>query len=133
VRICLLVCVASSPSSVGTQGVRMKGLVRDGKRGEWGSCWKAGARAAPMERVESAMAASGGTKGGGVDGGKGMSWSAYFVSTLLGTQGGDKDGEDDFGEEGWKEVKVETVECEVPIQVWAGNTVFKAMEVVFDV
>jgi hypothetical protein len=37
------------------------------------------------------------------------------------------------GEEGWTAVKVETVECEVPIRVWPGNTAFKAMEVVFDV
>jgi hypothetical protein len=37
------------------------------------------------------------------------------------------------GESGWQEVKLERVECEVPIRVWPGNTAFKAMEVVFDV
>ena len=37
------------------------------------------------------------------------------------------------GEEGWREVRLETVECEVPIKVWPGNTAFKAMDVVFDV
>lgn len=37
------------------------------------------------------------------------------------------------GEEGWKEVKLETVECEVPIKVWPGNTAFRAVDVVFDV
>lgn len=36
-------------------------------------------------------------------------------------------------EEDWKEVKVEMVECEVPIKVWPGNTAFKATEVVFEV
>ncbi|KAF7785199.1 hypothetical protein Agabi119p4_1364 [Agaricus bisporus var. burnettii] len=33
----------------------------------------------------------------------------------------------------WKEVKLETVECEVPIRVWPGNTAFRAVDVVFDV
>ena len=37
------------------------------------------------------------------------------------------------GEEGWTEVKVETVECEVPVRVWPGNTAFRAADVVFDV
>jgi hypothetical protein len=44
-------------------------------------------------------------------------------------------GVDFSGEEegGWKEVKLETVECEVPIRVWPGNTAFRAVDVVFDV
>lgn len=37
------------------------------------------------------------------------------------------------GEEGWKEVKLETVECEVPIKVFPGNTAFRALDVVFNV
>jgi len=37
------------------------------------------------------------------------------------------------GEEGWKEVRLETVECEVPIKVFPGNTAFRALDVVFDV
>jgi len=37
------------------------------------------------------------------------------------------------GERGWNEVKLETVECEVPIRVWPGNTAFRALDVVFDV
>jgi len=37
------------------------------------------------------------------------------------------------GEDGWREVKLETVECEVPVKVFPGNTAFKAVEVVFDV
>jgi hypothetical protein len=37
------------------------------------------------------------------------------------------------GEEGWRDVKVEMVECEVPVGVFPGNTVFKALDVVFDV
>ena len=37
------------------------------------------------------------------------------------------------GEEGWRDVKVEMVECEVPVRVFPGNTAFKALDVVFDV
>lgn len=37
------------------------------------------------------------------------------------------------GEDGWKEVKLETVECEVPVKVFPGNTAFKAVDVIFDV
>ncbi|KAJ4485253.1 Rgp1-domain-containing protein [Lentinula aciculospora] len=33
----------------------------------------------------------------------------------------------------WQEVKLETVECEVPVRVWPGNTAFKPVDVVFDV
>ena len=44
-----------------------------------------------------------------------------------------KVGSKSAGEEDWKEVRVEMVECEVPIKVWPGNTAFKATEVVFEV
>jgi RAB6A-GEF complex partner protein 2 len=45
------------------------------------------------------------------------------------------DGEVDLGagEEGWRELAVETVECEVPVMVWPGNTAFRPEDVVFDV
>jgi len=36
-------------------------------------------------------------------------------------------------EDGWGEVKAEMVECVVPVRVWAGNTAFRAGDVVFDV
>jgi len=36
-------------------------------------------------------------------------------------------------EEGWRHVRLETVECEVPIKVWPGNTAFRAIDVIFDV
>ncbi|KAI0294813.1 Rgp1-domain-containing protein [Russula brevipes] len=35
--------------------------------------------------------------------------------------------------EGWRELAVETVECEVPVTVWPGNTAFRPEDVVFDV
>ncbi|XP_006454967.1 hypothetical protein AGABI2DRAFT_114737 [Agaricus bisporus var. bisporus H97] len=45
----------------------------------------------------------------------------------------DNDNEDNEEEAVWKEVKLETVECEVPIRVWPGNTAFRAVDVLFDV
>ncbi|KIK65894.1 hypothetical protein GYMLUDRAFT_70155 [Collybiopsis luxurians FD-317 M1] len=33
----------------------------------------------------------------------------------------------------WRSVKLETVECEVPVRVWPGNTAFRPVDVVFDV
>ncbi|KAG6914179.1 hypothetical protein DXG01_001923 [Tephrocybe rancida] len=40
---------------------------------------------------------------------------------------------DGGGEGAWREMRLETVECEVPIGVWPANTAFRAGEVVFDV
>ncbi|KAJ2915635.1 hypothetical protein MD484_g4759, partial [Candolleomyces efflorescens] len=37
------------------------------------------------------------------------------------------------GEDGWRHVKLEMVECEVPVRVWPGNTAFRTMDVVFEV
>lgn len=36
-------------------------------------------------------------------------------------------------EDSWNEVILETVECEVPVRVWPGNTAFKPADVMFDV
>lgn len=36
-------------------------------------------------------------------------------------------------EDSWHEVLLETVECEVPVRVWPGNTAFKPADVMFDV
>lgn len=146
VRLCLLVAVAAESSDPGSQGVRMKHLLRDGARGEWGSSWKASPSIAPMEHPshEQEQQAT-----------QTQTWGQFFSASFLGgsepeddTDDGedgtvtgegmwDGDGEEqrDFGggEEGWKDIKVETVECEVPIKVWPGNTAFKATDVVFDV
>jgi hypothetical protein len=72
-----------------------------------------------------------------------------FASTFLGmSEGGFHDGDEaatdeedaegeevdlGAGEEGWRELAVETVECEVPVMVWPGNTAFRPEDVVFDV
>jgi RAB6A-GEF complex partner protein 2 len=137
VRLCLLVAVASESSNSGTQGVRMKHLVRDGPKGEWGSSWKATRGIAPMERPVQEP----GTRIPAAS----QSWTSFFATAFLGveeadnTEGAETEGqmgiETDYGggEDGWVDVRVETVECEVPIKVWPGNTAFKAMDVVFDV
>ncbi|KAH9927442.1 Rgp1-domain-containing protein [Epithele typhae] len=127
--------------------VRTRHLVQDGTRGQWGSSWKAAPTIAPLERpvvapsaASSTMPAANGEPTGA------MSWVSYLTSSLLGPSNagyhdGDEDlddpeGEvpDDMGsEEAWRDLKVEMVECEVPVKVWPANTAFKATEVVFDV
>ncbi|KAI0045747.1 Rgp1-domain-containing protein [Auriscalpium vulgare] len=136
VRLCLLVAVAQD-------GARVKGMLRDGARGEWGSAWVPTAGIAPLERppVPPAAASSPPPAARG--------WAAFFASTFMGPSGGgfhdgdedvDEDGEAGAaevdlgaGEEGWREMAVETVECEVPVKIWPGNTAFRPMDVVFDV
>ncbi|EJD04560.1 Rgp1-domain-containing protein [Fomitiporia mediterranea MF3/22] len=56
-----------------------------------------------------------------------------FDETRVIREGMDVDIDLGGGDEGWSELRAETVECEVPIRVWPGNTAFKPMEVVFDV
>ena len=149
VRMGLLVGVAAEAGAeIGAEGVRVKGMVRAGERGRWGTVWKATEGIAPMERWREEVGAKGKGKG---------SWMAYLTSSLLGLEeeeeweGSEQQEEEydgirggldggvgvgvDFGggETGWRDVAVETVECEVPIRVWAGNTAFKAVDVEFDV
>ncbi|KAH7908781.1 Rgp1-domain-containing protein [Hygrophoropsis aurantiaca] len=137
VRLCLLVAVAAESSQVGSSGIRLKHLIKDGPKGEWGASWRASAGIAPFEHPPPKSNA---------DAPPPTSWTQYIVSSFLGPPGEKEyhDGDEDVdgeelwkdpgdGEDEWKEVKVETVECEVPISVWPGNTAFKAMDVVFDV
>ena len=145
VRLCLLVAIASESSITGPDGVYMKHLIRDGPRGEWGSSWRASDNISPMERPRSNTVEGPNPSA--------QTWGQFLVASILGAneededddkaQEGDNmwdgDGEEedqrDFGggDEGWKRIKLETVECEVPIKVWPGNTAFKAMDVIFDV
>lgn len=132
VRLCLLVAVASDQDRKGVDGVRLKTLVRDGPSGEWGISWRGAPSIAPLEQMNDATAV--GTPNGL------RSWASYLASpfTTSGSgpyQGGDEldEGDESEGEEEWSMVKVETVECEVPIKVWPGNTAFKASDVVFNV
>ncbi|KAI0761670.1 Rgp1-domain-containing protein [Trametes elegans] len=154
VRLRLLVAIASPNAREGIEGVRLRQLVRDGPRGQWGSSWKATQSIAPLERPgppPSSLVSSPttpGTVNGELTPGGGastaLSWMSYFTSSLLGPANagyhdGDEELEDEHGadevgpEEAWRDVRVEMVECEVPVKVWPGNTAFKATEVVFDV
>lgn len=133
VRLSLLVAVAAESSQISADGVRLKQLVQDGPEGEWGTSYKAYSSIAPKERpgkAEQTVQPS-------------STWQ-FFVTSFLGV--GEReyhDGDEEVVEEEpktreededeWKDVRVETVECEVPISVWPGNTAFKAMDVVFDV
>lgn len=143
-RLCLLVAVGSANADADSNGLRLKNLIRDGPRGEWGSSWKAAATIAPKERL---AVRPQGPSDQVSNASSAISWVSYFASAILGASetgyhDGDEDIEDEDGsqsgemwgsEEDWKDVKVEMVECEVPIKVWPGNTAFKATEITFDV
>ncbi|GBE78543.1 hypothetical protein SCP_0114320 [Sparassis crispa] len=146
VRLCLLVAVASPTSRQSADGLRLKHLVKDGPRGEWGTSWKAAASIAPLERPDLRVHANpfGASEQAATTPSTARSWMSYLASSLLGPANegyhdGDElaDSDDDDNEEGsedeWRSVRTEMVECEVPIRVWPGNTAFKATEVVFDV
>ena len=155
VRLCLLVAVAAPDTQV-------RGMVREGPRGHWGSTWVPTDSLAPRERLllpkppaaekppQSPLPTSASPT-------QTRSWASLFASTFLGASDGEGEGEggvhdgdevltdeddaeggevDDFGtgeKEEWREIAVETVECEVPVTVWPGNTAFRPEDVVFDV
>ncbi|KAJ3783365.1 Rgp1-domain-containing protein [Lentinula aff. detonsa] len=160
VRLCLLVAVAKETSDTGTEGVRFKSLVRDGPRGEWGSAWKAPISAAPREKPTSTDSSSGQQQQ--QQQGVVKSWTSFIAASFLDSLDDVDDDDRWAGNEGhhvsydgikpnraggvgvgvnfgggmeakWQEVKLETVECEVPVRVWPGNTAFKPVDVVFDV
>ena len=126
VRLCLLVAVGSDK---GVDGTRLKSLVRDGPSGEWGVSWRGAPSIAPLEQIDddTTINSQGGLR----------SWASYLASPFAGVASEDGDELDEEGEgevDGeWSTVKVETVECEVPIKVWPGNTAFRASDVVFTV
>ncbi|KAG9310308.1 Rgp1-domain-containing protein [Chiua virens] len=136
VRLSLLVAVAAETSQISSDGVRLKQLAQDGPAGEWGTSYTGYPSIAPKEkpRTDEKTVQPPST------------WTQLIVSSFLGTgereyHDGDEAEEEEeeerkvkgSSEEEWKDVRVETVECEVPINVWPGNTAFKAMDVVFDV
>ena len=143
VRLCLLVAVAAPDAQV-------RGMAREGPRGHWGSTWVPTESLAPRERPPkpppAAAAAEPSSPLSSSSPAQTRSWASLFASTFLGmSEGGihdgdevgtdEEDGEVDLGagEEGWREMAVETVECEVPVMVWPGNTAFRPEDVVFDV
>jgi len=156
VRLCLLVAVADESSHTGTEGVRLKSMTRDGRRGEWGSSWKPTSGISPLQRPDVRSRAKESPVA------QPKSWASFFVASFLGSgergyhDGDEEPGDDEEGgaydgvrgdseggvgvgvnfgggEEEWREVEAETVECEIPIKVWPGNTAFNAMDVLFEV
>ena len=140
VRLSLLVAVASPNAKEGLDGLRLKSLVVDGPRGEWGTTWRAAHTIAPSERPSPISV---GDDSSPNTPRPAHSWTSFLTSAFLGAaepanhyHDGDEDIDEEQElrqEEDWKEVRVEMVECEVPIKVWPGNTAFKATEVVFEV
>jgi hypothetical protein len=139
VRLCLLVAVAAP-------GAQVRSLVREGPRGQWGSSWVAADSLAPLERPPKPAEPPGSPWPANAQAAvpQTRSWVSLLTSTFLGmSEGGFHDGDEEptdegevdpgAGEEGWREVAVETVECEVPVMVWPGNTAFRPEHVVFDV
>ena len=155
VRLCLLVAITAP-------GAQVRGMVRDGPRGQWGSTWVPTDGLAPRERPpkpaepepEPEPAKLGPKTQGQATSSptQVLSWASYLASTFLSvSEGAFHDGDDVLtdeedgeglaegevdigaGEEGWRELVVETVECEVPVTVWPGNTAFRPEDVVFDV
>ena len=160
VRLCLVVAIASETSDPGTEGVLFRSLKRDGLRGAWGSSWRAPKSLAPLEKSKtgdekmkprswtqflydsvwgtvSVVGDEDGNQhhdGDGSDEEGGISDEKGYDGIKPDLAGGVGVGVDFAGgERGWNEVKLEMVECEVPIRVWPGNTAFRALDVVFDV
>jgi RAB6A-GEF complex partner protein 2 len=155
VRLCLLVAVAAP-------GALVRGMAREGPRGQWGSTWVPTDSIAPHERPPpppppTTTTTSPSSPHQATSPPPTRSWTS-FVSTFLGvSEGGFHDGDEEAstihgdgvrdgegegegeevdlgaGDEGWRELVVETVECEVPVMVWPGNTAFRPEDVVFDV
>jgi RAB6A-GEF complex partner protein 2 len=133
VRVCLLVCVVPD-------GARLRGVGYAGEHGEWAKALVPLpgplARRPPKQHLVSASTDSL-SSGGWTD------WltSAFTTTTERTYHDGDLDEEaekveDDVDSEddsGWEEMRVEMVECEVPVRVWPGNTAFRAMDVIFNV
>ena len=134
-------CCGWEASIVGVGRVRMKQLVRDEVWEPWGSSWRARGKIAPLERLYGRQEDNGNGKGADLK-------TQFFVSSLLGAEGEFHDGDEeqgdagsdgklegngegeeqkDFGDgkRGRERVHAETVECEVGIKVWPGNTAFK--------
>ncbi|KIY44985.1 Rgp1-domain-containing protein [Fistulina hepatica ATCC 64428] len=144
VRLCLAVAIAEQNSHSGTEGVRFKAMERDEPRGEWGSSWRATQDIAPMEKTRPPtlhtsrqQPPTNGHAGSTADDDDCDEYDGIKPNRAGGVgRGVDYGGGEEMhrpGHYGWRPLQVETVECEVPVKVWPGNTVFKAVDVVFDV
>ena len=91
VRLCLLVSVASEHSRQGYDGIRLKHLVRDGLRGEWGSSWRPTRGIAPLQNIDTKKLAlaqaraakTASAQGDEVPASNSRGWASYFISGFL--------------------------------------------------
>ncbi|KAG8745444.1 hypothetical protein FRC10_007987 [Ceratobasidium sp. 414] len=101
IRMALVVCMSS----------RARHVVRDGPGNEWGDAWRATRELAPLGPVSDLNASAAG----------GESWGAFF-GRWTGEEGAEGAPE---GEEKWTKLKLETLECELPITVFPGSTAYQ--------
>ncbi|KAG8698972.1 hypothetical protein FRC09_006912 [Ceratobasidium sp. 395] len=101
VRMAFVVCM--SP--------RTRHVVRDGPGNEWGDAWRATGELAPLGPASDASASGGGSE----------SWGAFF-GRWTGEEGAEEAPE---GEEKWTKLKLETLECQLPIHVFPGSTAYQ--------
>jgi len=117
VRICLLVAIGTATDDPSRS---TRHLIRDGAGGEWGMSWKGTTTLAPLTRgglnVRQYPANSSASSSG---------WSLFSSRNV--DQASEKD------VQGWGECAAETVECEVGITVWPGNTLFRPTQLDFEV
>lgn len=98
IRLALVVCMA--PPS------RSRHVTRDGPGNEWGEAWRAG----DLAPLGPATADSGGTE----------SWGSFF-----GRWTGEEETNESGADEKWVKMKLETLECELPINVFPGSTAYQ--------
>lgn len=110
--MCFLVAVSQS---------EMRNVQPDGQPGEWGVSFRAGDTLAPFTRVVASSTV--------VE--QPATWSSMLSSPFTGsTPRPESQDEEDEGI--WREVRLDMVECEVPIKVWPGATLFRPVESFFD-
>ncbi|KAG8951556.1 hypothetical protein FRC04_005842 [Tulasnella sp. 424] len=126
VRMCFLVAVGSppTPSDNGFVKASTRHLIRDGPIGDWGSSWKATPTLAPLTVGDGAGVAINSHPYYRTAAGSSSSWSFFSSSRNL-------DHQRDM--EGWTECVAETVECEIGITVWPGNTLYRPTPLDFEV
>jgi len=90
---------------------QLRHLVRDGVRGEWGASWKAAARLAPLESPPVALSIPESPS----------TWSLFSRRSEV------------LSEPDWVDCGLDTVECDVGISVWPGNTLYRPTHVEFEI
>lgn len=106
VRLCFLVAVPRGDGDI-------RRMCKDGRAGEWGASWKATDGVAPLQCVAQSAIPPPVTS----------SWSSMLLGSSVPAW---SDGEVE------ETMRLDTVECEVPIRVWPSATLFKPLECHFD-